>query len=77
MKIAPFTEVNEDVGKAADWLSDLGFNFLQTRIGAYRKKSVYWLTFTERAIMGQIPADFGHFIKLKKNVKMLLTDSIF
>jgi len=37
MKITPFTEINEDVEKAADWLSDMGLSFLRTRIGEYTK----------------------------------------
>jgi len=37
MKITPFTEVNKDVEKAAEWLSDMGLDFLITRIGEYRK----------------------------------------
>lgn len=37
MKITPFTEINEDIEKAADWLNDMGLNFLKTRIGEYRK----------------------------------------
>lgn len=37
MKISPFNEVNEAVQKAADWLSNIGIDITETRMGEYRK----------------------------------------